>query len=93
MTEKMTDTTVTKWLDITALCNRFERSTQQVGNIARCYSQHVAAATIEFEIDGVTVRKVGKGKTARYKIISGSASCNMSSHSHAFLIDSMSLGK
>jgi hypothetical protein len=71
MTEKMTDnTTVNKWVDLTAICTRFDRNVQQIGNIARYYSRYVAADTIDFEIDGVTIRKVGKGKLARYRVIS-----------------------
>ena len=69
MTEKMTDDTVSKWVDLTAICTRFDLNVQQVGNIARYYCRYVAADTIEFEIDGVTVRKVGKGKLARYRVI------------------------
>lgn len=77
MTEKMTDDTVSKWVDLTAICTRFNRNSQQVGNIARYYCRYVAADTIsqgegyanDFEIEGVTIRKVGKGKLARYRVI------------------------
>lgn len=71
MTEKIIDN---KWVGITEICSRFDLNVQQVGNIARYYCRYVAADTIEFEIDGVTVRKVGKGKLGRYKIISNTHS-------------------
>jgi hypothetical protein len=59
-----------KWLGMTDICSRFEMTNDRVGNIARTKSRYVDSQTVEFEIDGVTIRKVGKGRLARYKIIS-----------------------
>jgi hypothetical protein len=71
VTEEMTDSiAINKWVDLTAICTQFGYSVQQVSNIARTKFRYVAADTIEFDIDGVTIRKVGKGKVARYRIIS-----------------------
>jgi hypothetical protein len=71
MTEEMTDTTTAnKWVDLTTICTRFDLNVQQVGNIARYYCRYVAADTIDFELEGVKIRKVGKGKLARYRVIS-----------------------
>jgi hypothetical protein len=67
MTEKIIDN---KWVDMTEICIRFDLNVQQVGNIARTKFRYVAADTIEFDLDGVTIRKVGKGKLARYRVIS-----------------------
>lgn len=62
----MTDnTSVAKWVALTTICNHFGYSNEQVGNIARIKSRYAGADTIEFEIDGATIRKVGKGRVAR----------------------------
>lgn len=64
------NTSVAKWVDLTTICNHFGYSNERVGNIARIKFRYVGADTIEFEIDGATIRKVGKGRLARYRIIS-----------------------
>jgi hypothetical protein len=61
--------TVTRWMDMTDICIRFGLSNHQVGNIARTKSRYVDSKTVEFEIEGVTIRKVGMGKVARYRLM------------------------
>ena len=65
----MTDTTtVNKSMDLSALCRRFARSPDQICRYAMEYSRYVSADTIEFDIDGFTISKRGKGRQARYCI-------------------------
>ena len=64
----MTDTTVNKWVDLATLRFLLGQKADKISYQSRYYSRYLCADTIEFDIDGATIRKRGKGRLARYQI-------------------------